>query len=107
MKPTRGPKKQDSSKNTGLTRGTKASQKKGADAKGRGRDDKSSDRKTKKDADKKEEKVISLLFHSSFFCILTLVLFISRYNILWNSDIYDVILKDILQMHILCISLII
>nr|XP_027211602.1 katanin p60 ATPase-containing subunit A1-like isoform X1 [Penaeus vannamei] len=55
VKPTRGPKKQDA-KNTGPTRGTKAGQKKGADAKGRGRDDKSSDRKTKKDADKKEEK---------------------------------------------------
>lgn len=55
VKPTRGPKKQDT-KNTGPTRGTKAGQKKGADTKGRGRDDKSSDRKTKKDADKKEEK---------------------------------------------------
>lgn len=62
MKPTRGPRRQDSSKNPSTGRTGKPGVKKGADAKtGRGRDDKSTDRKAKKDADKKDEKVIWLL----------------------------------------------
>ncbi|XP_069951599.1 katanin p60 ATPase-containing subunit A-like 1 isoform X2 [Cherax quadricarinatus] len=57
VKPTRGPRRQDSSKNTATSRTGKPGAKKGAETKtARGRDDKSSDRKAKKDADKKEDK---------------------------------------------------
>lgn len=101
MKPTRGPKKQDA-KNTGPTRGTKAGQKKGADAKGRGRDDKSSDRKTKKDADKKEEKVLSLLCHS--FCFASYLWSCLPVDVVsFGTVITYVFLKEILQIHILYI----
>ncbi|CAL4059360.1 unnamed protein product [Meganyctiphanes norvegica] len=57
VKPTKGPRRQDATAKTG-TRGSKTTgQKKTADTKGgRGRDDKSSDRRTKKDADKKGDK---------------------------------------------------
>ncbi|XP_071529686.1 katanin p60 ATPase-containing subunit A-like 1 isoform X2 [Panulirus ornatus] len=57
VKPTRGPRRQDSSKNPSTGRTGKPGVKKGTDSKtGRGRDDKSTDRKAKKDADKKDEK---------------------------------------------------
>ncbi|XP_066939195.1 katanin p60 ATPase-containing subunit A-like 1 [Macrobrachium rosenbergii] len=59
VKPTRGPRRQDTGKNAASGRGTKStSSKKGGDSKGgRGRDDKSSDRKLKKEpSEKKDDK---------------------------------------------------
>ncbi|XP_045604461.1 katanin p60 ATPase-containing subunit A-like 1 isoform X2 [Procambarus clarkii] len=57
VKPTRGPRRQDSSKNTASGRASKPGTKKSTESKtGRGRDDKSSDRKAKKDGDKKDDK---------------------------------------------------
>ncbi|XP_042206780.1 katanin p60 ATPase-containing subunit A-like 1 isoform X2 [Homarus americanus] len=57
VKPTRGPRRQDSSKNANTGRTGKPGSKKGTDSKtGRGRDDKSTDRKARKDSDKKDEK---------------------------------------------------